>query len=155
MSHSIARYICWGMGGTEGQLDLKCKLLWLLRSPIAVLFWNCLQEAVWFSIVTWLRWRSRSRSSEGCSGVDGGGGGGGERLGGGERNERVGQLKDADYGSPPASLPTNDGSGRLTRGCSEKTTQACGLLMHWARWGSLWFTTRRLNLSVTTEGCLI
>lgn len=41
-----------------------------------------------------------------------------------------GQLKDADYGSPPASLPTDDGSGRLTRGCAEKTTRACGLLMH-------------------------
>ncbi len=41
-----------------------------------------------------------------------------------------GKGKDAGYGSPPVNLSTDDGFGRLTRGCAEKTTQARGLLMH-------------------------
>lgn len=41
-----------------------------------------------------------------------------------------GKLKDADYGSPPASLSTNDGLVPLKQGCTEETTQTCGLLIH-------------------------
>uniref|UniRef100_A0A3Q3F9F4 T-box transcription factor TBX1-like n=1 Tax=Labrus bergylta TaxID=56723 RepID=A0A3Q3F9F4_9LABR len=65
-------------------------------------------------------------------GVDGGGGGGGgERLEGGEQNERVREGKDADYySSPSVSLHANDGFGRWTNGFAEKTTKACGLLIH-------------------------
>lgn len=41
-----------------------------------------------------------------------------------------GKPKDADYGSPPVSLSTDDGLGSLKQGCTEETTQTCGLLIH-------------------------
>lgn len=41
-----------------------------------------------------------------------------------------GKLKDADYGSPPASMSTDDGFGSLKQGCTEEATQTFDLLLH-------------------------
>lgn len=41
-----------------------------------------------------------------------------------------GEGKDADYGSPSSSLPTNDGFGRWKHVFEEKRSRACGLLIY-------------------------